>query len=40
MKFFFIIHKTALHLAVEKGNPEIVQLLLSRPDINTNIASV
>lgn len=30
----------ALHMAVEKGNPDIVQLLLNRDEIDVNIRSV
>ena len=30
----------ALHMAVEKGNPDIVQLLLNREEIDVNIRSV
>lgn len=38
MKFLnFFIKKTALHLAVEKNNVEIVQLLLKNKKIKVNI---
>lgn len=37
---FFFLNKTALHVAVEKGNIEIVELLLSNPNININILSI
>lgn len=30
-------NKTALHIAVEKKNNEILKLLLSNPNIDTNI---
>ena len=41
MKFaFFLFYKMALHMAVEKGNPDIVQLLLNREEIDVNIRSV
>lgn len=40
MNFFktisHLFNKTALHIAVEKGNPEIVSLLLSCKDIDIN----
>lgn len=32
--------KTALHMAIEKNNLEIIHLLLSHPDIDINIRSV
>lgn len=34
MKFNFFFYKTALHIAVEKGTREIVQLLLIRKEID------
>lgn len=37
MKFHFIFHQTALCLAVEKGNAEIVKLLLLNENIDVNI---
>lgn len=42
MKFqiFFWLNKTALIVATEKGNAEIVQLLLSRPELDVNHISV
>lgn len=40
MKLYFFICKTALHTAVEKGNVEIVQLLLSRQEIDVNLPSI
>ena len=33
---YFIFQKTALHLAVENGNIEIVKLLLLNPEIDVN----
>ena len=40
MKFNENIDKTALHIAVEKSNAEIVQLLLNRPEIDINFKSI
>ena len=37
MEFIKRIDMTALHLAVEKGNLEIVKVLLSQPKINVNL---
>lgn len=37
---FHFLNKTALHIAVETGNPEIVQLLLMREEIDVNVKSV
>ena len=36
--WYFIsnIYQTALHIAIEKENIEIIQLLLSHPDIDIN----
>lgn len=31
-----MIHKTALHIAVEKGNAEIVKILLSNEELDIN----
>ena len=36
MKFKIELHKTALHIAVQKGNFEIVNFLLSNKAININ----
>lgn len=38
--FPLIVKNTALYIASEKGNAEIVQLLLSREDIDINALSV
>lgn len=40
MKFVQIFNKTALYIAVEKKNKEMIQLLLTRPDININDLSM
>ena len=40
MKFYQNVNATPLSLAVEKGNIEIVQLLLSRKDIDINLIIV
>ena len=41
MKFLLLLFcKTALHIAVQKGNPEMVQLLLSRPEIDVNLSLI
>lgn len=37
MKFIFIFQKTALHIAVEKGNSKMVQLLLTRKGMDAQI---
>lgn len=37
MKFIIFFYKTALIIAVEKNNAEIVRLLLSNKDIDVNI---
>lgn len=36
ISFYFIFNKTALHIAVEKGNPEFVQLLLAHEELDVN----
>ena len=38
--FFFSIYRTALHVAVEKENLEIVKLLLSNKNIDINQRSI
>lgn len=35
-----LIHKTALYLAIEKENADIVRLLITNEDINVNIKSI
>ena len=41
MKFlFFEFYKAALHIAIEKGNLSIVQLLLSHKGIDVNNKSI
>lgn len=37
MKFQIYFPETALHIAVEKNNIEIIKLLLQQKSINTNI---
>ena len=37
MKLIGIFQKTALHVAIEKGNIEIIRILLSNPKIDVNI---
>ena len=37
---FIFIQKTAFHYAIEKGNTQIVQLLLLNENIDINIKSV
>ena len=38
--FIFLFYKTALHIAVENGNIEIVQLLLTSKKIDVNILKI
>ena len=41
MKFYlFFVNSTALQIAVDNGNTEIVQLLNSHPNIDINLPSV
>ena len=40
MKSLINFHKTPLYIAVEKGDFEIVQILLSHPKIDINLQSV
>ena len=40
MKFDLILNKQALHIAVEKGNLEVVKLLLRRRDIEVNTKAI
>lgn len=35
-----IFNRTALHLAIAKGNPEMVNLLLANRKIDVNIKSI
>lgn len=37
MKFVFEFQKTALHMAIENENTDIVRLLLAKPEIDVNI---
>lgn len=36
MKFICYVYYTALSVAIEKGNLEIIKLLLKHPNINVN----
>ena len=41
MKFWFKnLNKTPLHMAVERGNEEVVQLLMLRPELDVNVKAV
>ena len=41
MRFQFVIfHKTSIHIAVEKENIEILQILLSHPEIDVNAKTI
>lgn len=40
MKFYLKINKTALFLAIEKENIEIIKLLMSNENIDINIINV
>ncbi len=40
MKFFYFFDKTALYLAIEKENIEIVKLLLSNEKLDINIINI
>lgn len=35
--FFFSFYQTILQMAVDKGNIDIVKLLLAREDLNVNV---
>ena len=37
MQLYYFFYKTALYLAVEKENLEIIKLLLTKDDIDVNI---
>ena len=39
-KFYLLFHKTALQIAVEKRNYEMIRLLLSREDLDVNLESI
>lgn len=36
MKLNYLLNKTALHIAIEKGNLEIVEMLLNNKNIDVN----
>lgn len=36
MKLIFIINKTALHIAAEKGNLDIISILIAHQNIDVN----
>ncbi len=36
MKFYIILYDVALYIAIDKGNMEIVKLLLTNKNININ----
>lgn len=38
--FLCFINKTPLYIAVEKGNIDVVQVLLANKDVNVNIKSI
>lgn len=38
--FSHFFNKVALHVAIENGYPRVVQLLLTRGDLNVNIPSI
>lgn len=40
MRFNFNFYKTTLFIAVEKGNLEIVRLLLNQPELKVNEKSI
>ena len=40
MKLLLFTHKTALHLAIEKGNIEMIQLLLENEKLDVNLLSI
>ena len=41
MKFvIFFVHKTAFHIAVEKGDVEMIKLLLNSERIDANLKSI
>lgn len=40
MKLILLFHKNSLHIAVEKGDLEIVKLLLENEKININLQTI
>lgn len=40
MKLYYLLDKTPLYLAVEKGNLEMVKLLLSNKKIKVNLTCI
>ena len=38
--YFFVFQRTLLHVAVCKNDPEIVSLILNRPEINVNTRTI
>lgn len=40
MKFYFEFHKTALSIAIENENLEIIKLLLSNVKLNINLTNI
>lgn len=40
MKLIYNFNRTLLHIAIEKENPEMSQLLLSNPKIDVNSKSI
>lgn len=40
MKFIICFNRTALHMAVERKNVEIIKLLLSRINIDINVKNI
>lgn len=40
MKLFFYVYITALYLAIQKENSEIVRLLIANPFIDVNLKNI
>lgn len=40
MKFLSYFHKTALNIAIDKQNTEIIKLLLACPTIDVNVETI
>lgn len=40
IKLISIFHKTAMHVAIERGNPDIIKLILSRKEFDVNCKSI